>query len=406
MLKRIERKRLMIDAKFYTADGFTDTLPGICAFKKKTEKELENLFRLHGYKQIETPGIEYLDIYSRPGFVSEQDLYKMTDQKGRLLALRYDGTIPAARYAAGIKDLDSASLPLRLCYIENMFRFGDAGGGKQNEFTQAGVELMGADGSDADAEVIALAIKSALSAGIKDLQISVGQVRLYEGIAKQLGLDETNKNDIRKAISSRDTVTIEKTCDRLGLGKDQKELLLMLPDAQGTYDIIDAFRTKVTEKEALDALDNLKDILDALDEQGFLKYVSVDSGLLGGPVDYYTGVIFKGYTYEVGFPIISGGRYDNTVAVFGRQMGCVGFSLSLTLTLTALLRQGVSMEETPCDVIIGFKAGFRGKAYETAQKLRDEGKSVILDTTGMNKDALNEYAKDQGIGSALFVEGE
>ena len=180
----------------------------------------------------------------------------------------------------------------------------------------------------------------------------------------------------------------------------------MLPDAQGTYDIIDAFRSKVTEKEALDALDNLKDILDALDEQGFLKYVSVDSGLLGGSVDYYTGVIFKGYTYEVGFPIISGGRYDNTVAVFGRQMGCVGFSLSLTLTLTALLRQGVSMEETPCDVVIGFRQGFRGKAYEEAQKLRDEGLAVILDTTGKSKDELNEYAGKQGIGRALYVEGE
>jgi ATP phosphoribosyltransferase regulatory subunit len=180
----------------------------------------------------------------------------------------------------------------------------------------------------------------------------------------------------------------------------------MLSDAQGTYDIIDAFKSKVTDKEAVEALDNLKAILDALDEQGFLKYVSVDSGLLGGSVDYYTGVIFKGYTYEVGFPIISGGRYDNTVAVFGRQMGCVGFSLSLTLTLTALLRQGVSMDEKPCDAIIGFKDGFRGKAYEQAAKLREEGLSVILDTTGKSKDALNEYASNQGITKVLFVEGE
>ena len=395
----------MIDAKFYTADGFTDTLPGICAFKKEAEGKLRELFRLYGYRQIETPGIEYLDIYSRPGFVPEQNLYKMTDQKGRLLALRYDGTIPAARYAAGIKDFDQASLPLRLCYIENMFRFADSGGGKQNEFTQAGVELMGADGADADAEVIALAIKSALTAGIKDLQISVGQVRLFDGIARQLGLDEANKELIRDAISSRDTVTIEKTCDKLGLDADGKNLLLMLPDAQGTYDIIDAFRSKVTDKEANEALDNLKDILDALDEQGFLKYVSVDSGLLGGSVDYYTGVIFKGYTYEVGFPIISGGRYDNTVAVFGRQMGCVGFSLSLTLTITALLRQGVSMEETPCDAIIGFAAGFRGKAYEEAQKLREQGQSAILDTTAKSKTELEAYASAQGIKKVIYVDG-
>ncbi|MCR5592585.1 MAG: ATP phosphoribosyltransferase regulatory subunit [Saccharofermentans sp.] len=396
----------MNNNKFYTADGFTDTLPGICAFKKQTESNLRELFRLHGYKEIETPGIEYLDIYSKSGFVPEENLYKMTDQKGRLLALRYDGTIPAVRYAAGIKDFDSSLLPLRLSYIENMYRFAESGGGKQSEFTQAGVELMGAKGSDADAEVIALAIKSALGAGIKDLQIAIGQVRLYDGIVKQLGLDESTKEAIRKAINSRDTVTIEKTCDKLNISDTGRELLLMLPDAQGTYDIIDAFRSKVTENEALEALNNLKEILDNLDEQGFLKYVSVDAGLMGGSMDYYTGVVFKGFTYEVGFPIVSGGRYDNTVAVFGRQMECVGFSLSLTLTLTALLRQGISMDEKSPDVIVGYAEGYRAQAFALVESLRGEGLAVILDTTGMDADALDEYSGKLGIEKSIFVKEE
>ncbi len=396
----------MNNNKFYTADGFTDTLPGICAFKKQTESNLRELFRLHGYKEIETPGIEYLDIYSKSGFVPEENLYKMTDQKGRLLALRYDGTIPAVRYAAGIKDFDSSLLPLRLSYIENMYRFAESGGGKQSEFTQAGVELMGAKGSDADAEVIALAIKSALGAGIKDLQIAIGQVRLYDGIVKQLGLDESTKEAIRKAINSRDTVTIEKTCDKLNISDTGRELLLMLPDAQGTYDIIDAFRSKVTENEALEALNNLKEILDNLDEQGFLKYVSVDAGLMGGSMDYYTGVVFKGFTYEVGFPIVSGGRYDNTVAVFGRQMECVGFSLSLTLTLTALLRQGVSMDEKAPDVIVGYAEGYRAQAFALVESLRGEGLAAILDTTGMDADALDEYSGKLGIEKSIFVKEE
>ena len=396
----------MNNNKYYTADGFTDTLPGICAFKKQTESNIRELFRLHGYKEIETPGIEYLDIYSKPGFVPEENLYKMTDQKGRLLALRYDGTIPAVRYAAGIKDFDASLLPLRLSYIENMYRFAESGGGKQSEFTQAGVELMGAEGSDADAEVIALAIKSALGAGIKDLQIAIGQVRLYDGIVKQLGLDENTKDTIRKAINSRDTVTIEKTCDNLGISSEGRELLLMLPDAQGTYDIIDAFRSRVTDPSATEALDNLKEILDNLDEQGFLKYVSVDAGLIGGSIDYYTGVVFKGFTYEVGFPIVSGGRYDNTVAVFGRQMECVGFSLSLTLTLTALLRQGVSMEDKSPDVIVGYAPGFRSQAFALVESLREEGLAAILDTTGMDSAALDEYSSKSGIDKCVYVEEE
>lgn len=396
----------MNDAKFYTADGFTDTLPGICAFKRKTENGIRELFRLYGYKEIETPGIEYLDIYGKSGFVPEENLYKMCDQKGRLLALRYDGTIPAVRYAATLKDFDEKVLPLRLCYVENMYRFGGSGGGKQNEFTQAGVELMGASGSEADAEVIALAIRSALAAGIEELQISIGQVRLYDGIARQIGLDEKTSDIIRKAINSRDTVTIEKTCDSLGLKGDDRDLLLMLPDAQGTYDIIEAFRSRVKDKEAVKALDNLEDILDILDEQGFLKYVSVDAGLLGGSIDYYTGVIFKGYTYEVGFPIISGGRYDNTAEVFGRQMDCVGFSLSLTLAITALLRQKTQMTDRPADAIVGYKEGYRAYAFAVAQKMRDEGLTVIIDTTGMDKDRLSSYAGTCGIENAVYVEEE
>lgn len=396
----------MNNAKFYTADGFTDTLPGICAFKRQAEQDIRGLFRLHGYREIETPGIEYLDIYSRPGFVPEQNLYKMTDQKGRLLALRYDGTIPAVRYAANIKDFDPKLLPLRLCYIENMYRFADTGGGKQSEFTQAGVELMGALGSDADAEVIALAIKTALAVGINDLQISVGQVKLYDGIARQIGLDDESKAQIGNAVNSRDTVAIEKTCDKLGLSYDNRKLLLMLSDSQGTYDIIDSFRTRVTDETAVLALDNLKEILDSLDEQGFLRYVSIDTGLIGGSIDYYTGVIFKGYTYEVGFPIISGGRYDNAVGVFGRNMEAVGFSLSLTLTITALLRQGVSMDEKPADAIVGYKEGCRVQAFVVVEKLREEGLSAILDTTGMGSEALSEYAEKQGIERAVFVDGE
>ncbi|MCR5275518.1 MAG: ATP phosphoribosyltransferase regulatory subunit [Clostridiales bacterium] len=395
----------MIDAKFYTADGFTDTLPGICAFKKKTEGDLRELFRLYGYKEIETPGIEYLDIYSRPGFVKEENLYKMTDQKGRLLTLRYDGTIPAARYAAGVKEFDSFDpklAPLRLCYIENMYRFAESGGGKQSEFTQAGVELMGSADFDADVEVIEIAIRSALSAGIRDLQISIGQVRLFEGIANEAGLDEKNRNIIREAISRRDTVTIEKTCDMLGLSDDMKQLLLMLPDASGTFDVIEDLKSRVSDPRSARALDNLKHILTALEEDGFIKYVSVDAGLTGGSVDYYTGVIFKGFTYGVGFPIISGGRYDNTVAVFGKEMECVGFSLSLTLVLTALMRQGVSMEEKPVDAIIGFELGQRGKAYAEAERLRSEGLSVILATDGMTKADIEAYAKSNGVGRAVY----
>jgi len=394
-----------MNGKFYTPDGFNDTLPEICAFKKETEDKLRKLFLCHGYKEIETPGIEYLDVYSKPGFVAEENLYKMTDSKGRLLTARYDGTIPAARFAAGIRDFDESNLPLRLCYIENMYRFAEAGGGKQNEFTQAGVELMGARGAAADAEVIALAITAALETGIDKLQVSIGQVKLFDGIANQLGLDDATCAKLTTAIKSKDSVAIEKIADSNNLAGSDKELLLMLPDATGTYDIIDSFEQKVTDKTALEALSNLREILDRLDDYDYLRYVSVDAGLLGG-TDYYTGMIFKGYTYEVGFPVISGGRYDNTVGVFGRDMECVGFSLSLTLSITALMRQGLKLSLAPADAVIGYKEEARSEAVRLASSMRLEGSCVILDTEGRSAEELDSYAERLGIMTAIYVDGE
>ena len=182
--------------KFYTPDGFTDQVPGFCAFKRDMEARLRNLFLMNGYEEIETPGIEYFDVYR--SFVAEEELYKFSDGKGRLLCTRYDGTIPVARYAAGRND----TMPTRLFYIENMYRAGQIGGGKQSGFTQAGIELLGASGSKSDAEVLALAIKSALELGITDLQVSLGQVQFFKGLSRQLGLNDETIAKIKTAIAN------------------------------------------------------------------------------------------------------------------------------------------------------------------------------------------------------------
>ena len=390
--------------KFYTPDGFNDTLPSVCAFKKDAESKLRRLFSLHGYEEIETPGYEYCDIYTKPDFVKEEDLYKLTDSKGRLLCARYDGTIPAARYAA---TLAKDRLPLRLSYIENMYRFNQTGGGKQSEFTQAGAELMGITGSDSDAEIIAMAIRSALEVGVEDLQVSIGQVGLFEGAVKQMGLDEETALSVRNAIIAKDSVTIDRTAKEKGLTDSDRNILLMFAESSGDTNILSSIKESFTEKTALDAIKNLEEILEALEDYGYTKYVSVDLGLLGSE-GYYTGVIFKGYTYEVGFPIIGGGRYDRTVGVFGRDMECVGFSLGLSLAITALMRQGLELESPAAEAIVGYEKGnkdARNSAITLADQMRVGGTSVILDTSGMNEEELNRYADENDIQTVFWING-
>ena len=377
--------------KYYTPDGFTDQFPGICGFKRELESKLRSLFLLNGYEEIETPGVEYLDVYKE--FVKEEELYKFTDSTGRLLCNRYDGTIPAVRFCAGRND----SLPMRFSYIENMYRSGKSGGGKLSGFTQGGIELLGASGAKSDAEVLAIAIKSALALGITDLQVSIGQVKFFEGLMKQLGIDEEGQTKIKNAIANRDSVTIEK----IDISSEDKETLLMLTEAGGTYDTIDQIRPRVTDEGAIEALDNLKEILDIMDRYGFLKYVSVDLAMIES-IDYYTGMVFKGYTYEVGFPVISGGRYDDVAKTFGKDIQAVGFSISLTLAITALMRQDKYSPAKGASVIVG---GDFEAATATAEALRAEGTPAILDTTGMTEEELDSYAKERGIETVMYMNG-
>lgn len=377
--------------KFYTPDGFTDQLPGVCAFKRELEARLRNLFLMNGYDEIETPGIEYFDVYK--SFVAEEELYKFTDGKGRLLCTRYDGTIPVARYAAGRND----TLPIRLSYIENMYRAGQIGGGKQSGFTQAGIELLGASGSKSDAEVLALAIKSALELGLTDLQVSVGQVQFFKGLSRQLGLSGETIAKVKAAISNRDSVTIEK----LDLSREDKDTLLMITECGGTYDTIDTMLPRVTDEGAKAALGNIREILDIMERYGYLKYVSVDLGLIES-IDYYTGMVFKGYTYEVGFPVFGGGRYDDVSKTFGKDMAAVGFSISLTLAITALMRQDKFTPAAGATVIVG---GDFERAIATAEALRAEGTAAVLDTTGMTEEELDSYAKARGIETIMYMNG-
>ena len=233
--------------------------------------------------------------------------------------------------------------------------------------------------------------------GITDLQVSVGQVEFYKGLMKQLGIDEEIQGKIKNAIANRDSVTIEK----LEISSEDKETLLMLTESGGTYEIIDQIRPRVTDKGAIEALDNLKEILDIMARYDFLKYVSIDLSLVES-VEYYTGMVFKGYTYEVGFPIISGGRYDDVAKVFGKEIQAVGFSISLTLAITALMRQDKYAPAKGASVIVG---GDFEAATAAAEALRAEGTPAILDTTGMTEDELNSYAEDKGIETVMFMNG-
>ena len=361
--------------QFYTPDGVADLLPEECAAKRQLESRLRQAFTSRGYREVETPGIEFYDVYAAgSGLIAQEGLFKFFDQQGRILSLRYDGTIPVARLAATV--CRDAEPPLRFSYIGNMYRYDEYGGGRQREFGQAGIELLGSQSPEADAEVIATAIAAALACNIADLQVSLGQRDFFNGFLAEWNITGEEADMLPGLIDGKEMVGLEELADRLQLPPKGREALLRMASGYGTFDLLDEMETLVSHPDSIRALQNLRDVLTILDDYGYSPYVSIDLGMLGS-LDYYTGIIFKGFTYGLGFPLFSGGRYDGLVGLFGRDLSATGFSIGVNFLLTALRRQNRLISAPDEIVYLGYEPASRAAAFAQADQWRKEGKRVV-----------------------------
>lgn len=388
----------------YTPEGFKDLLFDECWAKRDIESRIRGIFRSCGFSEIETPTLEYYDAFSpESGLVSQEAMFKFFDQQGRILVMRPDATIPAARVAA--TKLSDSVLPLKISYICNTFRYNELGGGKIKEFTAAGVEIMGEESADADAEAIATAINIIKSMGIKNFQIDIGQMQFFKGIIEESALSESDAEKIRVLIDKKDFIGLEEIVKERNLSTDLQKLILGLSGFYGSADIIGKLRELTKNARALKALENLEEIYSILKEFGLEKYVSIDLGMLQNP-NFYTGAIFKGYTHDVGFPVLRGGRYDGLVEKFGRKLSATGFSLGINMIMTALERQGLIGKKPATDTIISFDEGARAKAYQICEELRRQGLAVEMDITRKGRAALEKFAGAMNIGGYIFVNSD
>ena len=388
--------------KYYTPEGVSDILPEDCAKKREIERKLRTLFSLSGYSEIETPGLEFYDVYaSGEGFAPQEGCFKFFDHQGRILSLRYDGTIPSVRVASTL--MKESEPPFRLSYIGNMYRYNETGGGKQREFTQAGIELMGPNNSSADTQVIATAIDSALVCGISDLQVSLGNVEFFRGLTEEWNLQSDSVKLLLKFIDGKETVALEDISNELGLDDTAKTLLLKMTSSYGTFDLIEEMKSLVSNDRSLKALINLKEVLEILSDMDLLKYVSLDLGMLQS-LDYYTGIIFKGFTYGIGFPLFSGGRYDNVASEFGRNLPATGFSIGINFVMNALRIQNKETSDSLSRVIVGYDEKSRKKAFDFAKGKRMENIRTELDCSGLTFEELKNYADLAGISEIFYID--
>lgn len=395
----------MSDWKLHTPTGVNDILPEECTKKKEVENTIWTVFTSMGYEEVETPTFEFYDVFAGDnGQISQETMFKFFDEHGRILTLRPDITTSIARMAA-TKEAD-IPLPLRYCYTGNVFRAEQTQGARQREFTQAGIELIGVNTPEADAEVISAAMEAVLALGIEEFQMEIGQVAFFNGLVEQAGLCAEDTERLRERIDSKDTVGIRELAEKLDLEDSVKELMERLPYLFGGMDVIERAMVPGLNQTSRDALGNIKKIYELLCAYGFERFVSIDLGMLQS-IDYYTGTIFKCFTHGVGFPICAGGRYDHLLSRFGKNMGAVGVAFGINRILSALRKTGTQLNvDNPSKSLIFAESGAEGTAYDIAYHLRVNGCLVEQYIGGGDYTKAEDYAKQAGHGCMLRVHAD
>lgn len=385
-----------LSPRLKTVSGVKDVLPEEALKKRKLEAALVELFGQWGYQEVQPPTIEYYNVVVENDN-SVDELFKFIDREGRILALRPDFTTPIARLVA--TNFPTETLPLRLFYTGNVFRYESTQAGRQREFSQAGVELIGAKGVGADAEVIALAIESLLACSLKDFKIGIGQVMVTKGLIEEFSQDPEDILTIKQAIITKDFVGLENLLRNPKWEGKPWEELLGLATLHGSKEVLDKARQFSKNDESLKVIDELEQVYDILESYGLSKYIFFDFSILRD-FDYYTGIVFEGYAAGLGYPVCGGGRYDNLLSRFGLKKPAVGFALGQE---RVMLAQKSTVSAPPIDYLV--TGACAKQLLIKAKELRRHGYSVIVDFTGSSGDQVKEYAKLRNVREILAVQG-
>ena len=360
----------------HTPEGVRDLYGKEYAGKLHVETRLKESVRLYGYEEIQTPTFEFFDIFSSQiGTTPSKELYKFFDKEGNTLVLRPDFTPSIARCAA--KYFCEEQVPLRFSYLGNTFTNTSNLQGKLKEATQMGVELINDPSVEADAEMISLLVRALQNTRLERLQVAIGDVEYFKGLCEEAGLDEETELDLRTFISGKNYFAAQELLQERGVGKSCQDRLLGLADLFGEMGSLPQAGAAAGNQRSRKAIQRLERLYSLLKLYEVETYVSFDLGMLS-KYRYYTGVIFKAYTYGVGEAIVKGGRYDRLLQQFGKDAPAVGFVMVVDSILEALSRQRAEIPAPEEIRKISYENSNFAEKLEEAELLRREGIPVQL----------------------------
>lgn len=364
-----------------TPEGTRDQLFSECSTARQVSSRAVEAFRRHGYSEVTTPNVEYYDAITAAGHpLSQESMLKIVDRTGKILVMRPDNTVAIGRVAA--TKLQTLPLPLRLYYDQAVFRSDELNTGARSEMEQCGVELLGASGIRADLEVIALAIHVMEVCGLKDYHVEIGHAGYFSSLLNKLPLSDEEKETLRDLVEKRDFVAYKAMLERFAETEDGKALLA-LPRLFGGPEVLQQARLVCGDPGALEAVEYLDALYQVLLAAGLADKVQFDLGLFQS-IEYYTGMIFRGYGQGAGSSVLSGGRYDKLIGHFGKDMPATGFSLDVGAVTDCLEKKEHEKPKT----LICYEINSLGRAMELLRSLPEQ--TAALSCSQTVEDARNE----------------
>lgn len=364
-------------------EGTRDLILNECIVKKQLERDIDELFNKWGYKEVITPTVEYYETFNHnSNTLREEDMYKFFDNRGRILVLRPDMTIPIARVVeTKFKD---ESLPIKLRYNSNVFRVHASLGGKRNEYTDCGVELIGLEDKKSDLEVLVLALEALEKLGLSDFKLEIGNIGFFEGVFETLNISKESKEIIAQYIEDKNLKNLEDYLDEIDIKDEYKEFFNKLPWLFGDRSILEEAKVLAFNEELKANLEYLENLYSELDILGYGNKVTFDLGMVPR-LNYYTGIIFRGYGEGVGNTVLRGGRYDNLITIGEEYIPAIGFSLDINSVIENVkISEKINTIDKSCKIYYSSK--YRIEAIRKSEKLRQEGKIVEL----IPDDSVNE----------------
>jgi ATP phosphoribosyltransferase regulatory subunit len=384
--------------------GVKDFLPLKAAKVEYLQQQLQQVFRAWGFRPVIPPLLEYLDVLDLGlGQGLQERTFRFDDrQSNRMLAFPPDTTPQIARIAA--TRMHDLPLPLRLCYQGRVLQHAEQQAGKERDIMQSGVELIGLDSPEADAEMVAMAIECLVAVGAEDFTLDIGQVEFFHGVMEGAAFAPQLQGQVADAILRKDSSELRTLLEKVELSSTTADEILALPRLFGGREVLERADRVVSNQRSRKALESLVQVLDVLELYGVLDHVTLDLGELRG-LNYHTGMTFQGFLSGIGQAVCNGGRYNKLTGKYGFDAPATGFTFNLLQLLFALDKELDQRVKPHCDLLIFSNDGNLRAAQELACLLRQQGYAVARDMLDRSLDQALVYARQMNYRHLLLTAG-